>query len=368
MQTALRAEHAELAADMATLSQKALALADEIELLFVTNVRDGPMEDLGPDGVLNAGQHYSRRQAEEIIRSLQNLGLLVRPFFNERDFIAAALESDGTAGGRRRIVYTTAEGGTGSGRRALIPALCNLLDLPVFNSGAHACSIARHKFHAHAVLRRVGVRVPDTWQFTDGGWTGGSMPPMASRVIIKPMWESMCIGIGDDSVQIVDEHFESFVRAKSDQFKQSVLVQEFVTGEEVGVPLARLGRTHALPPMLFRQANGEPYGARPKTFRDIAVDRNVSFAPFHPSDALNASLRDNAILAFDALDMAGIGRIDFRIDLDGRAWVFDTNESPPPVKGTAYAAAMEQLGFSVPEMLSVWLGICLLDFGLISGI
>jgi D-alanine-D-alanine ligase-like ATP-grasp enzyme len=63
--------------------------------------------------------------------------------------------------------------------------------------------------------------------------------------------------------------------------------------------------------------------------------------------------------------MRGVGRIDVRIDEDGRAFVFDTNESPPPLGGTAYAVAMASLGFSVVEMLAVWLGVCFRDFGII---
>jgi D-alanine-D-alanine ligase len=178
----------------------------------------------------------------------------------------------------------------------------------------------------------------------------------------------MCIGIGDDSIQVVDAGFEAFVCDRNRRFAQPVLVQEFVSGEEVGVPLARLGSTYALVPIAFRQANGEPFGSRPKTFRDMAIEHNTSLAPFESSDALGTALRRTAILSFDSLGMAGVGRIDFRIDADGRAWVFDTNESPPPVRGTSYATAMESLGFSVQEMLTVWLGICLLDFGLISGV
>lgn len=364
----VRTTDTQLAQLMRSVAVKASEMSEALDLLLVANLLEGPMVDLGPDGILNAAQYYTRRQVDEIIRSFQELGVSVHTFFNEPDFIAAVIGRDGYGDARRRIVYTMAEGGTGSGRRALIPALCNLLSLPVLNSGAHACSIARHKFHASAVLRQVGVRVPDTWQFNAGSWVGGLRPNFGLRVILKPMWESMCIGIDEDSVQTVDAEFDAFLRDKHLRLGQPVLVQEFVSGDEVGVPLARIGSTYALPPVAFRQRDGTPFGARPKTFRDQNVERNVSFVPFEASEALGDALRSTAVLAFDALDMSGAGRIDFRVDVDGRAWVFDTNESPPPVARTAYAASMEHLGFSVGEMLAVWLGVCLLEFGLISGV
>ncbi|MCW2995083.1 MAG: hypothetical protein JWQ18_2578 [Conexibacter sp.] len=342
--------------------------ASQVTLLFVTNLYQGELADLGPDGILNTAQHYTRRQADEMIRSFQELGVTVEAFFDERSFLRAVVDREPPRSGRHEIVFTTAEGGSGSGRRALIPAACNLLELPVLNSGAHACSLARHKFHANAVLKQVGVRVPDAWHFKDGDWVGSHAPPRGARVIIKPTYESMCIGIDDDSVLIVDADFADFVRERHRRFGQSLLVQEFVSGAEVGVPLIRLGATYALPPIAFLRANGEPYGTRPKTFDDENLQHDVSHALYEPPHAQLRALREAAVLAFDTLEMSGVGRIDFRVDADGRAWLFDTSESPPPVDGTAYAMAMKSIGLSLADMPAVWLGACLLEAGLISGV
>lgn len=166
------------------------AAAASVELLFVTNLRDGELVDIGPDGVVNAGQYYSRREADEIIRRFQDLGVTVRPFFSESEFLNALTTGLGPTT-RSRVVFTTAEGGTGVGRRALIPAACSLAGLPCLNSGPHASSIARHKFHANAVLRRVGVRTPETWMYQSGGWMGALAPQRGTRVILKPMFESI---------------------------------------------------------------------------------------------------------------------------------------------------------------------------------
>jgi hypothetical protein len=145
---------------MSTLAQQAIDVAPDITLLFVTNIREGEVIDIGPGGISNVSQYYTQQQADAIIRSFQDLGVTVESFFSEHDFIARVI--DRRPRNRPEIVYTTAEGGTGPGRRALIPSLCNLLDLPVLNSGAHACALARHKLHANAVLRMFGVRTPET--------------------------------------------------------------------------------------------------------------------------------------------------------------------------------------------------------------
>lgn len=361
-------DYEQLTTLMRAVANEALVLAPELRLLFVTNLREGDVVDLGPDGVANIAQYYSRRQADEIIRSLQDLGLTVEASFSETKFLESLLGYEPSDDDRQRIVYSTAEGGRGAGRRALIPAMCNLLSVPALNSGAHASSMVRHKFHAYAVLRRVGVRVPETWQYADGNWVAGLAPAAGARVIVKPIYESMGIGVGEDSVKVVDRDFDAFVQDKQHSFGQPAIVQEFISGEEVGVPVARIGSTYALPPVAQRRADGEPYDRLPKTFRDEHVDGNISLVNYEAPAAQILAMRDAAVLAFDSLDMKGAGRIDFRVDSDGRAWAFDTNGEPPPLANTSWAFSMQRLGFSFQELLAVWLGICLLDHGLISGV
>lgn len=351
-----------------TIIERTMEVAPSIRLVFVTNIHEGELTDVGPTGVSNVAQAYTRREADELIRSFQTLGVTVEPFFNEIDFISEMTQQGARPDSKLRVVFTDAEGGTGSGRRALIPAFCRLLSIPVLNSGPHACSLTRHKFHAAAVLKSVGVRVPETWLFTEEGWLGELRPPLGSRVIVKPTYESMGIGVGPDSVRIVDADFGDFVRARTAGFGQPAVVQEFVTGQEVGVPLARLDKTYALSPVVMRQANGDPFGAQPKTFSDENVARNLSHTAFEASPAQYDALQGAAILAFDGLEMSGVARIDLRIDSDGRACVIDTNADPPPVGGTVWSYAMDALGFSVQEMCAAWLGICLRQHGIVSGV
>lgn len=365
MPEAPKAGYADLTDAIGPLVAETREAAEGLRLLYVTNLRnEEELEDLGPDGVRNVAQYYTRREADEIVRSFQDLGLTVEPFFSERCFFKAVLDgASSSSDPRQRIVYSTAEGGSGPGRRALLPALCNLIGLPILNCGAHASSLVRHKFHAYSVLRLVGVRVAETWQF-DSGWVGGRRPPRGSRVIVKPAYESMGIGVDSDSVQLVDDHFDSFIEEKNRRFAQPAVVQAFVSGEEVGVPVARIGVTYALPPIAQRQADGQSYDDRPKTFEDEHVKGNISHHRYEASDVQIESLRGAAMAAFDALDMKGVGRIDFRVDADGRAWVFDTNGEPPPLPKTCWGFAMNRLGYSFDDMLALWVGICLRDYRL----
>lgn len=360
-------DHADLRQHLRALANRVREDAAQLRVVFVTNLRHAPVADLGENGLLNLGQYYTTDQADQIISSLQELGVEVVSFFTEKEFIAAAVSDGFATSGKRPVVYTAAEGGSGSGRRALIPSLCNLLGLPVLNSGPHGCSIARHKFHANAVLARAGVRAPATWMYRVDGWLTDP-PPSGARVIVKPTYESSAIGVGDDSVRAVDGDLVEFLEAKVAAFGQPVVLQEFITGEEIGIPLVQVDRTCALPAVSFRRADGSAYGEQPKTFKMEVIDQDASYALYDGPAVMVESYSEAACRAFDALEMSGVGRMDFRVDPDGRAWLFDTNESPPPLAGTSYAVAMQALGFDVSDMLAVWIGVCLRRAGLLSGV
>jgi D-alanine-D-alanine ligase len=332
----------------------------------VTNILTAQIADLSAEGVLNYAQYYSRMQADEIIRMLQADGYTVVAHFDEASFFKWALRR-GADHDRLTIVFNTAEGGTGQGRRALIPSFCNLLGLPIFNSAAHASTLCRHKFHANAVLARAGLRVPITWMF-DSAWIGGLRPPLGTRVILKPAYESMSIGVGDDSVMIVDDQFEGAVSNRRARFGQALVAQEFITGDEIGIPVLRADRTYTLPIVSFLRADGSQFASRPRTFEDECIDHAVSQALYGCAPQQYRALQESAALAFDVLGMAGVGRIDLRVDVDGRGWIFDTNESPPPLIPTAYSRALAAIGVKPERMLSLWVGLKLLDLGHISGV
>jgi D-alanine-D-alanine ligase len=352
----------ELRGAVSRVIESARQCAPTTTVVFVTNLSEGPIVDVDETGIVHTSQYYTQSQADVIIRTFQDAGFHVLSYFSEREFMTAALSGELRANSRvTPVVYTAAEGGTGAGRRALIPAFCNLLGLAVCNSGPHGCSVARHKFHANAVLQRAGLRVPQTWMYSaQRGWVSGSRPDAGGLVILKPTYESMAIGIDNDSVLVVGDDIDDKVMMRARYFKQPVVVQEFVTGYEVGVPIIEIGHPRALPIIGFGLDGAKRYGARPRTFADENLSNRVQVFPFEGLSAQQyGAIQRAGVRAFEALDMAGMGRIDMRLDDDGRFWIIDTNESPPPLAGTSYGTSLGALGFNTIDMLSLWIGVTL---------
>ncbi len=134
------------------------------------------------------------------------------------------------------------------------------------------------------------------------------------------------------------------------------------------MPLIRLGNTIALPPVAFRRADGAPFNDRAKTFLDENIVHDTSTIVFDADPLRIRAVQQAGVRAFEVLQMRGVGRIDVRIDADGRVWVFDSNIAPPPLIGSSYAISLHSLGLGFQQMLAVWLGAALLDANVLSGV
>lgn len=330
-----------------------------LTVLFVANLFDGVKTDIDVGGISDTAQYYSSDQIKAIQKGFGDVGVKFEAFLSEEEFMSEALKGKFTSDKHHFLVFACGEGGSGSGKRALLPAFCNLLGLPSFPSGAHACSIARHKFHANSVLERIGVRVPKTWMYCgDKNWVGGDTPTIGTKVILKPTYESNSIGIDDHSVFVVTPDYLGEVERRFLSFRQPVIVQEFVSGVEIASPILQLGgETIALPCVGFETPKGRKMVGTNRTFSDECITGSVQYyTDIDLHDSVVANFQERARVAFLALEMNGMGRIDCRVDEDGRYWIFDTNESPPPLPGTSYLTSMETLGLGYQDMLAAWLG------------
>ena len=324
------------------------------------------MSEYGDDGLSMSSQYYLESETSALIGAFQDIGFSVRPFYNEVDFIKWASNKNGQRDTSRwQLVVTTAEGGHGEGRRALIPSFCGLLGLPCWNSPAHGCSIARHKFHANKLLAACGIRVPEIWSFSlQSGWLNGACPENGTKVILKPAWESGSKGVDDRSIAIVESGFDKLVLERATSFGQPCVVQEFKTGYEVGAPIIGIPQTTAAGLIGFSDGNKERYGPRARTFDDEKILKSAGNFVFNhvPQAQIERALCE-AERAFDLLSMKTLGRIDMRIDEDGNAWIFDTNESPPPLPRSSFVRLFESYGFAYNDVLALMIGVNLLHHG-----
>jgi D-alanine-D-alanine ligase len=315
---------------------------------------------MGDDGLSQLAQHYTEAQVDAILTSFRSIPITVMPFFSEKELLSYfANDFDRQKISKFPLVYTTAEGGAGAGRRALIPTVSKLYGVPCCNSGAYGSSIGRHKYHSNMLARMNGVSVPDSWYFMrDASWFGGAAPRRGTKVILKPTYESASIGITDSSVVLVASDFDDICRRLLTQWQQPVSVQEFRSGYEIGIPVVQLPEERALPLVGFSGPSAQRYGGEFRTFaQENLLPSREYFVPDFISEEQAAAMSAEAIKAFKACEMEGAGRIDMRFDEDGKWYAFDINESPPPVMNSGMGYAIHSLGFDYREFLLFLIGL-----------
>ncbi|MFO0809980.1 MAG: D-alanine--D-alanine ligase [Gemmataceae bacterium] len=202
------------------------------------------------------------------------------------------------------LVFNIAEGvGTSRSREARVPAVCEMLGIPYTGSDPLTLAVALDKDAARTIVAAAGVRVPA------GGLYPATVPFPA---IVKPAWEGSSKGIrGKCVVSSVDE-LAAAVAERSD-YGQPMLVEEFVTGDEVTV-----GVWGNDPPRVIGALGVVPKTKEEHFVYSLEVKRDwenrVRYeSPAKLAPTVQTALEHEALRAYAALGCRDLCRIDFRI-------------------------------------------------------
>lgn len=351
----MHSEQEEGWARLRTLADSALRIAGDITVAVVLNRKEEIPDN--PDD--RATEYLSDLEANELITGFRDAGFRTRYYEGERAFVTAVLEHDQAIGTTSRsIVYNLAQSGTGPGRKSMIPSFCALNNIPTCNSNSYAVSLARHKLHVHALLRRFALPTPDTWSFTaNSGWLMGETPPAAVPLIAKAAYEAASVGLDRDSLGTLSPEYEQILTGKSTRLGQPVVVQQLIAGREFETPVIEIdGRFFALRPVGITLDGDDQLGERILVYDSVARD-NYQFAPGQAEEPLAEQLRTAAEKACEVLGLSGFARVDFRVPADGDARVIDVATSPHMVHHSSYWAAFDHAGWSHPEMLACMIAV-----------
>ncbi|NTW67376.1 MAG: hypothetical protein HGB21_13895, partial [Nitrospirae bacterium] len=240
-----------------------------------------------------------------------------------------------------------AEGRRGRFREAFFPALFDELGMPYTGSDAWVLAVTLDKRLTKLALQQHGILTP-RWQYLEDP---ARLVPSALRlpVIVKPNFEGSSKGITQDSVVEDPGRLHGAVAEALRRYPAGVLVEEFVRGRDVTVPFleaAAEDRGGVLQPVEY--VVGEAAGARRHAIYDYALktalDEHVSVrAPARLSREEADRLHGSAATVLGVLGVRDLGRIDFRLDEEGRVHFLEVNALPSlqPGAGIYAAAALE---------------------------
>jgi D-alanine-D-alanine ligase len=288
----------------------------------------GVMDDYEGFSVQNDYLH--ERVLHDIGGALQREGAYVRYFNGEDAFIRAYHRGEIDKVQRpHKLVFNLAQSGTGPARKSLIPCFCNLHHIPYCNSNGEVVALLRHKYHVSSILRDHGFPVPSSWYFLENGeWLQSKKPEVGRKVIIKAIYESACIGLAPECVRVVDSSLDLFAKEHARRLRQPLIIQEFIPGFEVDVPVFSAPAPYAPAAIGVSIDQERDLGERFLHFQNLASG-DFGFYDFGEVDSeLALRLRTIAQETAVTLDLTGYGRIDFRVDTSGRPYIIDLQTLP----------------------------------------
>lgn len=332
----------------------------ELLLVLVANV-DGETQnydDYQNTSVLS--EYYTLDEYENLSISLKKLGYEVISYFNETDFMNAIINNKINNRGKKVLVINSAQTGTYVGRKSLIPAFCEHFKIMYTGSNPYVVSLCRDKFHSNAILNNYLQNPMPTYLYSYiYGWMDNKSPQLGKKIIAKLNGESASIGLTKENVFIYSSHSDNWLNNLSKQYNQPIIVQPFISGYEIELPIIASKETLPLFTTGIEINNSAKLG-------DNILDYSIRFFhsyDFYNYDEYNRNLANKikveAQKAVKILGINGFGRVDFRIDYSGKYYISDIATNPHITQDSSYYFVFQELGYSYSEFLSTLIGVTL---------
>jgi D-alanine-D-alanine ligase len=339
---------------------KIRTISSEIAVIVVANQKSkrDRHEDYSRHSLTT--EYYADRELEEIITGFRENDCYIQYFDNEISFMKWVMEGGmQTINKRFKIVYNAASSGKGPGRKALIPAFCNLNNIALTSSDPYVVSLARHKYHCASILGYNSIPTPQSWYYLQGAsWLSGNKPIEGTIVIAKPTYESASIGIDENSVFPYDNSSDNKLDRLSEEFNQPITVQEFIPGFEVEIPvIIHNKKPYTLTPIGLTLNGNRNLGNEILNYETV-YDDVYQFYKFEEfGKDFNEKLLNYAEAAVSVIGTEGYGRIDFRITDKGQAFIMDVATYPHIIKHSSFWFAFKEYGFEYKDIFAILLSI-----------
>jgi D-alanine-D-alanine ligase len=225
------------------------------------------------------------------------------------------------AGERWDLVFNIAEGVAGFGRESQVPALLEAYGIPYTFSDPLVCALTLHKGMAKHVARGCGVPTPSFALVTTPAEAEAVDLPLP--LFVKPVAEGTSKGVTEKSLVKSRAALVAVCTELLREFRQPVLVEEYLSGREFTVGILGMGssaRAIATLEVALREGSGEVYSYKAKAqWRDFVDYRLLA------AGAIRAEVEAVALATWRALGCRDAGRVDVRLDSQGRAQMIEVN-------------------------------------------
>ena len=226
------------------------------------------------------------------------------------------------------------------GEDGCVQGLLEIMRIPYTGSSVRGSAIAMDKIATKRALRGAAVRMADdlVWRAGDEFPSGLGFP-----VVAKTPQGGSTIGV----YKCPDAAALEAALADASRFAPEVLVERFITGEEITVAVLN---GEPLPVVAIRPVAG--YFDFEAKYTEGRTDYIV---PAPIPDEVARKAQAAAALAYRTLELSGVARADFIVDEAGEPWFLEINTIPGMTATSLSPMAAGAVGLSFPALVEVLL-------------
>lgn len=307
------------------------------------------------EGVLNVfgmqnQETYNPKTVEWVASALEKGGHNVRIIDGNinvieqlQDFMPRVVQGE-----QPGMVFNMAYGIQGVSRYTHIPSLLEMLGIPYVGSSPAGHGVALDKVTTKVMIQAAGLPTAPYWVFYNADQIPEDLP---FPVITKPKMEAVSMGI-----QVIHD-LPSLKTAIVDlvaQFKQAVLVEQFIPGREFAVGL--LGnRDPEILPILEIDLEGNPNAIQ--SLDDKLKKPRAKICPARIDEKLAEQLRHLTRETFRILGIYDFCRVDYRMDELGNLYILELNSMASLGATGSYVQAAKKAGYTFETMVNRMLDV-----------
>jgi D-alanine-D-alanine ligase len=233
---------------------------------------------------------------------------------------------------RERVdfVFNIAEGrGNYRSREAQIPSILELLNIPYTGSDPQTLSVCLDKPLTKKILATEEIKTP-RWLVVDDRESQSLifLESFNFPVIIKPAYEGSSKGIRQTSVADTPHEAVNEIRRLLEIYRQPVMVEEFIDGDEVTVGI--IGNKNPIIVGIMRilpknKTDHFVYSLEVKRDYEALVNYEC---PAQLKSGVIGKIEQVSLDAFKILGCRDFARVDFRVRYDGTPYFIEINPLP----------------------------------------
>src|SRR5256714_6968475 len=287
--------------------------------------------------------------------ALSKLGKVVRLEANE-DFPERLRRE------RPDIVFNIAEGFRGVNREGHVPAICEFFGIPYTGSDPFTLTLCLDKARAKETLAFHGIPTPRFAVVAALDEIESRTAGLRFPLFAKPLHEGSSKGITDRNFCGDVSHLRAQTKLLLDNYKQPVLVEEYLPGQEFTCAVLGNDGGATVLPIVGMNFESLPHGALPIYGFDAKFvwDRpenplDIFQCPARITSELQASIERVTLDAFRVLGCRDWARIDVRLDAAGNPNVLEVNPLPgilpDPADNSCLPKAARAAGIGYEELI-----------------